>query len=64
LGQGKKAKICIPQQKGLGNLYPLPTGERIKVRGKEASEGILTLTPTLSRQRERGLLKFYLSFSR
>jgi len=40
-------------------MSPLPLGERIKVRGKP-SESLSTLTPTLSRQRERGL---YLPFS-
>jgi len=32
--------------------FPLHMGERMKVRGKP-SGGISTLTPTLSRQRER-----------
>ena len=33
--------------------FPLPAGERMKVRGK-TPEIISTLTPALSRQRERG----------
>jgi len=40
------------------SISPLPEGERIKVRGKIMT--ISTLTPALSRQRERGYMIFFL----